>query len=271
MNEYIERIKQTTYPLRKQIINHKVYSVINDIDELKIFMQYHVFAAWGFMSLLKALQNNHISVPPFSGASSDTKHLIHEIVVGGESYLDSFGNRKNHFELCLAAMHQCGADTSQIEKFIDELKSNGDFNLAYASSQTPKPARDFVDFIFKIIGSNKDYLQAAIFTFGREDLIPEMFFSFINELHKKYLDRISIFKHYFEIHRGVDNAYHGHLALQITSNLCGTNKQFWKEVELATMESLQKRIDLWDGVYEHITIRKKAIAKADSKIVYRKR
>jgi hypothetical protein len=254
MNAGLEAIKQKTEPLRQQIINHKVYSVINDIEDLKVFMQYHIYAVWDFMSLLKALQNNLTctSVPWFPKGSADTRHLINEIVVGEESDVDSFGNRKSHYELYLEAMHQCGADNSSIEKFTEVLKNTGDFNLAFNTSETPKEARNFVDFTFKIIGSHKDYLQAAIFTFGREDLIPGMFISIINDIHKKFPDSISVFKYYLERHIEVDGDHHSHLALQMTSNLCGTNEQFWKEAEEATVESLQKRINLWDGVYNEI-------------------
>ena len=100
--------------------------------------------------------------------------------------------------------------------------------------------------------SNKDYLQAAIFTFGREDLIPGMFVSLVNDIHKNFPNSISIFKYYLERHIEVDGDHHSHLALQMTSNLCGTNEQFWKEAEKATVESLQKRIELWDGAYRKI-------------------
>jgi len=58
MNSHITRIQQVIEPLRQEIINHKVYSVINDLDDLKVFMQYHVYAVWDFMSLLKSLQIN---------------------------------------------------------------------------------------------------------------------------------------------------------------------------------------------------------------------
>lgn len=254
MNDYLDKIKKATEPLRQQIINHKVYSAIKDIDDLKVFMQYHIFAVWDFMSLLKTLQNNLTctSVPWFPIGSADTRQLINEIVVGEESDVDSFGNRKSHFELYLDAMKQCGADTSQIEKFIAVLKKTGDFNSAFTASETPKEAHDFVDFTFKIIGSNKAYLQSAIFTFGREDLIPGMFVSIVNDIHKNFPDSISIFKYYLERHIEVDGDHHSHLALQMTSNLCGTDEQFWKEAEQATIESLQKRIDLWDGAYRQI-------------------
>lgn len=257
MHVHIEKIKKAIEPLRQQIINHKVYSVINDIDDLKVFMQYHVFAVWDFMSLLKSLQNNLTctSVPWFPKGSADTRFLINEIVVGEESDVDSFGERKSHFELYLDAMRQCGADVTQIEKFISELKNTGDFNSAFTSSGIPGEARDFVDFTFKIIGSDKDYLQSAIFTFGREDLIPGMFLSIVNDINKKFPESISVFKYYLERHIEVDGDHHSHLALQMTSNLCGSNEQFWNEAEQATIESLQKRIDLWDGVYRKITVK----------------
>jgi len=254
----IEKINKIIEPLRQEIINHKVYSVIKDKDDLKVFMEYHVYAVWDFMSLLKTLQSNLTctTVPWFPVGSADTRHLINEIVVGEESDLDMNGIRKSHFELYLDAMQQCGADTSKIQTFTEILKNTSDFNAAFTASQTPKEAKDFVDFTFKIIGSNKDYLQAAIFTFGREDLIPGMFVSMVNDIHKNFPDSISIFKYYLERHIEVDGDHHSQLALQMTSNLCGTDQQFWEEALQATIESLKKRINLWDGAYKQIMNRK---------------
>lgn len=254
MNDHLEKIKKGCEPLRQQIINHKVYSVLKDIDDLKVFMQYHIFAVWDFMSLLKALQNNLTctSIPWFPAGLAETRHLINEIVVGEEADIDSYGERKSHFELYMEAMRQCGANTSQIEKFIAVLKETKDFNSAFTISETPQEARDFVDFTFKIIASNKDYLQSAIFTFGREDLIPAMFLSIVNDLHKNFPNSISIFKYYLERHIEIDGDHHSHLALQMLSNLCGKNDQFWKEAEEATIESLQNRINLWDAAYNQI-------------------
>ncbi|MFM8348522.1 MAG: DUF3050 domain-containing protein, partial [Bacteroidota bacterium] len=174
MTGKIDQLKKSIEPLRQQIINHKVYSAITTLDDLKVFMEYHVYAVWDFMSLLKALQNNLTctSIPWFPKGSADTRFLINEIVVGEESDIDSFGNRKSHFELYLDAMRQCGADTAQIEQFIEVLKKTGDLNAAFTIAETPAAAREFVEFTFNIINSKKDYLQSAIFTFGREDLIP---------------------------------------------------------------------------------------------------
>ena len=257
MTTQIEKIRKTIEPLRQEIINHNVYSAIKDIDDLKVFMQFHVYAVWDFMSLLKTLQGNLTctSAPWFPKGTADTRYLINEIVVGEESDLDPNGIRKSHFELYLDAMKQCGADTSKIETFTHVLKNTGNFNSAYLSSETPEEAKDFVDFTFKVIKSGKDYLQSAIFTFGREDLIPGMFISIIDEVHKNFPDDISIFKYYIERHIEIDGDHHSNLAIQMTANLCKDNEQYWKQAEEAVINSLKQRIELWNGVYRQLTER----------------
>lgn len=254
MSQQLEKVKEAIEPLRQQIINHKIYSVINDVEDLKIFMEHHVYAVWDFMSLLKTLQNNLTctTVPWVPKGSANTRYLINEIVVGEESDVDEAGNRKSHFEIYLEAMNQCGADTNKIEKFIETLIESGDFQQAFIDGETPDLVQNFVRYTFKIIDANKDYLQAAIFTFGREDLIPGMFISLINDIDKKFPESISIFKYYLERHIEVDGGHHSELALQMTESLCGNNPIFWKEAEDATIQSLEKRIELWDAAYEAI-------------------
>ena len=254
MLNHIETIKRNILPLKEEIINHKIYKHINNIEDIKIFMSYHVYAVWDFMSLLKSLQNDLTctSVPWFPKHSPETRFLINEIVVGEESDLDQNGKRISHFELYLEAMNQSGADTKTINKFINELQQFNDFNQAYQSVNMPKAVTEFIDFTFKIINSKKTYLQAAIFTFGREDLIPDMFMSIINEIDKKFPNEIAIFKYYIERHIEVDGGHHSQLALQMTENLCGNNPEYWQEAEQAILLSLKMRIKLWDAIYEQI-------------------
>jgi hypothetical protein len=254
MTEQIEKIKHTIEPLRQEIMHHKVYAAIKNIDDLKVFMQYHVYAVWEFMSLLKALQIKLTctSVPWFPKGLADTRYLINELVVGEESDIDSFGKRKSHFELYIDALKQCGADTSQIEGFINLLQKDGNLKAALTASNTPKEAYEFVDYTYKIIGTEKAFLQSAVFTFGREDLIPGMFLSMVNDIHKNFPESISIFKYYLDRHIEVDGDHHSQLALQMTAHLCGNDQQIWKEAEEATIEALKKRLALWDGAYHQI-------------------
>jgi len=254
MHPQLEKIRHTIEPLRQEIFHHPVYQAIKSLEDLKIFMEYHVYAVWDFMSLLKSLQNalTCTDVPWFPKGSADTRYLINEIVVGEESDVDIHGVRKSHFELYLEAMQQCNANTIPIRSFTESLRQSGDFELAFKQSETPKEARDFVHFTFDVINSQKDYLQAAIFTFGREDLIPGMFVSIVNDMHDKFPDRVSIFKYYLERHIEVDGDHHSHLALEMTYQLCGENSNYWAEAEKATVDSLKKRIHLWNGALQAI-------------------
>ena len=91
MNKFINSINEEIAPLREEIVNHKVYGVIRDLDSLKIFMQYHVFAVWDFMSLLKSLQNQLTctTIPWFPKGSANTRFLINEIVPTDISIISS--------------------------------------------------------------------------------------------------------------------------------------------------------------------------------------
>ncbi len=245
------KIKTSIEPIRKRIVDHEMYAHVKTTEELRIFMQYHVFAVWDFMSLLKTLQNNLTctSVPWFPKGDAETRYLINEIVAGEESDVDENGERKSHFELYLEAMKQCGADTSAIETFISALKKGSDLETAFTEANVPAAVRSFVSFTFRIINSGKIHVQAAVFTFGREDLIPGMFYSIVNEMHNNNPEQIRIFKYYLERHIEVDGDHHSELALKMTSNLCGDNETYLQEAEAASIESLQKRMELWDGAF----------------------
>lgn len=259
MSTGAERIQEAIGPLRRQIINHKVYKNIHSLEDLQVFMQYHVYAVWDFMSLLKCLQINLTcaSVPWFPVGDAETRYLINEIVAGEESDVDGKGIRKSHYELYLDAMKQSGADTNSIETFITALQNDNSFDNAFTYANTPEAAKDFVTYTFKVIDSDKPHVQSSVFTFGREDLIPNMFLSIINHTIKEEAGNISVFKYYLERHIEVDGGHHSQLALQMTDNLCGDDEEKWKEAEEATVKALQQRICLWDGVYEDIMSRKK--------------
>lgn len=258
MHPKILKIQQSIEPLRQQIINHQVYSAISEVKDLQIFMEFHIYAVWDFMSLLKALQINLTctTLPWFPVGDPVTRQLINEIVAGEESDVDANGNIKSHFEMYLDAMEQCGADIKPIGLFLSSLREGKNFEAAFEMAKVPQQARDFVNATFEIINSGETHLQAAGFTFGREDLIPNMFFSMVNDLNSSQPDQVSMFKYYLERHIEVDGDHHSHLALSMTEKLCGNDEQLWLEAEETAKKALQNRINLWDAALEQISVNK---------------
>jgi hypothetical protein len=250
MNPYITNIQEKIQPLRNEIINHPLFKEIKNIEQIGVFMHHHVYAVWDFMSILKSLQNQltETNVPWFPKGSPNTRFLINEIVVGEESDIDAEGNRKSHFEMYLDAMKQANTDTKHILSFCSNLQQSKNRQESFIKAQTPVSAQYFVDFSFETIETNKDYLLAAIFTFGREDLIPNMFYSLVSELNERFPNTISKLKYYLDRHIEVDGDHHSHLALQMVEELCGVDQQKWDECLTYVIRSLEQRKKLWDGV-----------------------
>jgi hypothetical protein len=93
-------------------------------------------------------------------------------------------------------------------------------------------------------------VKAAVFTFGREDLIPSMFMKILDKIYADAPDKVSIFKYYIERHIEVDGDHHSHLALDMVSRLCGLDDSKWEEATAASVKALALRIGLWDAIFE---------------------
>lgn len=247
-------LKEDISSLRQQLVHHPLYQNIENIEHIRSFMSYHVFAVWDFMSLLKALQRNLtcVTIPWMPVENVNTSYLINEIVLGEESDIDENGVRTSHFELYLEAMNQVGASYYQLAQFFDLVKSGMTVPVALQYVEDLDEAiADFVNFTFKLINQNKTHVLAAVFTYGREDLIPDMFLSIVKDLQGKFPQQLSTFKYYLERHIEVDGDHHSLLAYEMTENLCKTDEQ-WEEATQAVKEALKLRIKLWDAVQNNI-------------------
>jgi hypothetical protein len=109
--QHISAIEKRLAPDKNRIVSHPLYPSIQRLADLQIFMEFHAYAVWDFMSLLKALQQQLTctQVPWFPVGEADTRFLINEIVVGEEADVDANGRRMSHFEMYLAVMKQAGA------------------------------------------------------------------------------------------------------------------------------------------------------------------
>lgn len=250
MNSRLQTLQTEIAPLRNQLVNHPVYAHIRSLPQLRLFMEHHVFAVWDFMSLLKALQRNLtcVELPWLPVGTAETRYLINEIVLGEESDVDETGKRISHFELYLEAMEQAGCNTAPVHQFIQCIGDKKSIAESMKTAAVPSASLDFVSSTFDVINTNKSYVQAAVFTFGREDLIPGMFISFVKELSSRNPGNVDILKYYLERHIEVDGDHHSHLAYRMTEELCGDDEAKWKEATGEVKKALHARIRLWDAI-----------------------
>ena len=257
----IENLKIEVSKYRDQLIKHPIYGNIDSINSLKQFMESHVYAVWDFMSLVKKLQMDLTTTtlpwqPPENNAAA---RLINEIVWGEETDLDKDGNSVSHFEMYLNAMRQINANTQSIEKLLDRLREGNDIFDTIDRAGLPEYVTNFLNFTFRIIEEGKTHKIAAVFTFGREDLIPDMFISMIKKMNIENERKFDQIIYYFERHIEVDGDSHGPMAMDMIKNLCGSDPLKWEEAISASKSALQKRISLWDGINLQIIQNEKAL------------
>ncbi|TMU50662.1 DUF3050 domain-containing protein [Flagellimonas algicola] len=239
--------------LRNHLQKHELYKNLHHIDDIRIFMENHVFAVWDFMSLLKALQIEFtgVQIPWIPPKNKNLTRFINEIVYGEESDIDEFGEAKSHFELYLDAMQQAKANTTEINRFINLVKSDKPVEHCLGQINLDQRVADFVRFSFSIIKTEKTHMIASAFTFGRENVIPEMFIEILkSDNTNNHL--LSKLKYYLDRHIELDSHEHGPLSLKMVSELCGDDDQRWNEALKVAKESLKKRILLWDTINDLI-------------------
>lgn len=226
-----------------QLAEHPMYQQLNTLFNIRTFMQYHVFAVWDFMSLLKSLQTRLTCtrVPwTDSGYNPELVRLINEIVLAEESDVDQKGRAASHFSLYLKAMEEIGADTSLIKSFLE----------TYDLSLLPEELRQVVAYHLDLADNAKVHEVASSFFFGREKLIPDMFTSIVKVLKESNMDCPTLI-YYLERHIELDGDEHGPKAMQCLKDLIDSDQKK-KEVIAVASDSLEKRWNLWDFIYSQL-------------------
>ena len=250
----ISQIENELAPLRKQLVNHDLYKNLKSITDIKIFMEQHVFAVWDFMSLVKKLQIDltNTKIPWTPSSYPIAGRLINEIVWGEETDINKNNIPMSHFEMYIDSMLSIGANTKLIDGFINDINKGSVVDDALKPLNISMEVKEFVNFSFAIIKQNKTHEIAAVFTFGREDLLPDLFIKLLEQLQKEHSNSLDDIIYYFKRHIELDGDEHGPMALNMISELCGNDKLKWNEVILSSKKALQMRINLWDSINRSI-------------------
>ena len=223
--------------------------LIQTEQDLRVFMEHHVYAVWDFMSLAKSLQHaicpsSNIWIP--SRLQRRCGRFINEIILAEESDLAPFGQAStSHFDLYLMSMAELGANTQAVTEFIRQVEKQG--LDALNSTDIPAPASEFMQSTFEFIATGKPHVIASVFAFGREDVIPDMFTRMCNQLDYSEL-QYPRFRYYLDRHIEVDGDDHGPAAISMIEELCDNDPIKIIEAEQAGIAAITARIRFWDSI-----------------------
>ena len=246
----IIKVEDELTALKKQLVSHKVYEKINNVDSLKIFMENHVYAVWDFMSLLKSLQLHltTVKIPWTPTKDSNAARFINEIVLEEETDIGNSNIPSSHYEMYIDAMKEIKANTNKIELLLEKIKEKKSITQSLDEIDAKLPVKNFMQFTFNTIATNEPHKIASVFTFGREDLIPNMFIQIVKNINNEKNVSAKKLIYYLERHIELDGDDHGPIALKMISNLCGDNKKKWDDVITYSKKALKERIKLWDHI-----------------------
>lgn len=250
-----QEVKNSIEDIKQELLNHSLYKNVTSIEELHVFLEYHIFAVWDFMSLLKGLQIHltSVSIPWKPIGNPEIRYLINEIVVAEETDISFDGKRQSHFEMYIDAMNECGASTKPIFDFLENVEKTKNIFVSIKASKLPEEVKAFLNYTFTIVEEGEPHKIASAFTFGREDLIPNMFTEILRNFQVNFPDvNLSKLIYYFERHIELDADEHGPMAMQMIAELCGTSEQKWNEVQEISVLALEKRIGLWNAIEEQV-------------------
>lgn len=246
--------------LRRSLDDHPIYGAVRTLEDLRVFMQHHVFSVWDFMSLLKELQR--VVAPPrvpwTPPAGGNIVRFINELVLEEESdratpeETDS-PRFASHFELYCEAMREIGADTSVVETFVETLSQRG-LEEALNLPEVPRASAHFMRQTFDFVEQGKPHITAAALALGREQIIPSMFRALLDSMRIGRTEA-PLFHYYLERHIHLDDGFHAPMSLRLMSELCGDDAARIDETQAAAREALQARIGFWNGVLDTLPSR----------------
>jgi hypothetical protein len=250
MPSRMKLLLKSTLPLREKIASHEVYRHLQSLDQVRAFMEHHVFAVWDFMALVKSLQNALTCTASVWLPQGDPiiRRLINEIVLDEESDEGCDGGYVSHFELYLEAMQECQANTARIRDFMAGIARGDDVRCALLNSGAPAASQAFVSATWQVASSGSPHRIAAAFAIGREEIVPEMFQRMVSRIQKKFPQQTRRFAYYLERHIDVDKERHAPMAERMLERLCGDDEAKWREAEQAARAALTARVRLWDAV-----------------------
>ncbi|MCP5368230.1 MAG: DUF3050 domain-containing protein [Hyphomicrobiales bacterium] len=256
----------TDFPLdriaahRARLEAHPVYGAVRGVDDLRVFMEHHVYSVWDFMSLIKFLQAElaPARVPWTPVGDPLVRRFVNELVLEEESDervagVEGLPEFLSHFELYTHAMGEVGADPEPVRAFVALARDEG-IDAALAAGLAPPPSAAFTGRTFAFLAGGRAHEVAAALALGREHIIPGMFRAFLGRMG---LDEAAapVFHGYLKRHIHLDEDFHGPLSLRMVEVLVAGDPARREQAVAAAIAAIEARLAFWDGVLERLPSR----------------
>ncbi len=254
MTEELAALRAAIAEEQASLSRHPVFAALQSLDDLQRFMEWHVFAVWDFLSLLKRLQRDLtcMTLPWTPPANARAARLINEIVLGEETDLLPDGSASSHFELYRRAMDEVGADAGCIDAFLDCLAQGVSLEAAIARASVPAPVASFGRSTLKTAVSGDLDQALGSFFHGRENVIPAMFSGLLTQWGMTR-EQAPLFVHYLERHIEIDAEQHGPAGASLIEEVVGEDPVRQQALLTAALAALKQRAALWDGLLTHLS------------------
>ncbi|AHM61687.1 hypothetical protein D770_17175 [Flammeovirgaceae bacterium 311] len=236
--------------MRVRLLAHEIYVQLETLDDLREFMEHHIFAVWDNLSQLKALENAISSTNKFWIPSQDpvSNRIINEMLVEEESDSDGNGGYISHFELYRKAMQQAGAKTYMIDRFLVLMQEEKDLEKALEKIRMPESIKNYLRLNWEICNNSKPHELAAAYFLGREDVVSELLHRLDKYLLNFHQKDLALYRDYLMRHTKVNEKEQKQRLEAVMNELCGEDEQKWQEAEVAAKKALEARYTLWDGM-----------------------
>lgn len=236
-------------------------SNINTLEQVRCFVEQHVFAVMDFAKLMAALKKR---------VNHDEYLIAAQLVntIYDEEIHDNIGLQPwavinfptiSHYELYHLAMRQVGADTTRIERFmfhafLDKL------DVATQTVPLDEHVKQFVATTATLLDAQLPALVAG-FAIGREAITGVMFEPILQRLTQNEITQRQLAALAFYFKRHIDNDSESHLpqSLDMLDSVCRSPDD-WVCAEKAARCSLEARLTFFKGINAKIISKKTDIS-----------
>jgi hypothetical protein len=153
----ISTINSALTPQREKLLSHPLYERVKTVDDLRHFLEGHVYAVWDFMSLLKTLQSKLTctNTPWLPVGNPEIRYLINEIVLAEETDINAEGKGKAITKCTTMPWRPAARNTVAVNDFLADVVETQNIFVSIKQSSLHQNIKDFLDFTFRVIDEGK--------------------------------------------------------------------------------------------------------------------